>query len=81
MSSLGDYKDNVLSLLVTLVDSNLIRASDYDDYFTKIRSEELKEKNAEEIKEKTTSSSKGLSRAQKEAEQISHKKIAISMLA
>ncbi len=34
--TLSDYKDNVLSLLVTLVDSNLINAADYETYFTKI---------------------------------------------
>ena len=34
--TLSDYKDNVLSLLVTLVDSNLIKAADYETSFTKI---------------------------------------------
>lgn len=36
LSTLTDYKENVLNLLVTLVDSNLIRAADYESYFTKI---------------------------------------------
>lgn len=36
LSTLSDYKDDVLSLLVTLVDSNLINAADYESYFTKI---------------------------------------------
>lgn len=36
LSTLNDYKDNVLSLLVTLVDSNLIKAPDYENYFAKI---------------------------------------------
>ncbi|MBL7703309.1 MAG: TraB/GumN family protein [Ferruginibacter sp.] len=36
LSSLNDYKDHVLSLLVTLVDSNLIKGADYESYFTKI---------------------------------------------
>ena len=36
LSTLNDYKDDVLSLLVTLVDSNLISAADYEPYFTKI---------------------------------------------
>lgn len=36
LSTLGDYKDNVLSLLTTLVDSGFIKAHDYEDYFTKI---------------------------------------------
>lgn len=36
LASLSDYKDNVLLLLVTLVDSNLVTAADYQDYFTQI---------------------------------------------
>lgn len=36
LSTLNDYKDQVLSLLVTLVDSNMIKAADYENYFTKI---------------------------------------------
>jgi len=36
LATLSDYKDHVLSLLVTLVDSNLIKADDYENYFTKI---------------------------------------------
>ena len=34
--TIEDYKDNVTSLLVSLVDSNLITAKDYEDFFTKI---------------------------------------------
>ncbi len=34
--TIDDYKDNVTSLLVSLVDSNLITAKEYEDYFTKI---------------------------------------------
>ncbi len=36
LATLDDYKTNVLSLLVTLVDSNLIKAADYENYFTRI---------------------------------------------
>lgn len=36
LSTLNDYKDDVLSLLVSLVDSNYITAADYESYFTKI---------------------------------------------
>ena len=36
LSSLSDYKENVINLLVTLVDSNLVKAADYESYFTKI---------------------------------------------
>lgn len=36
LSTLNDYKDDVFSLLVSLVDSNLITAADYETYFTKI---------------------------------------------
>ena len=36
LSTLNDYKDDVLEMLVTLVDSNLISATDYEPYFTKI---------------------------------------------
>jgi hypothetical protein len=36
LSTLSDYKENVLNLLVTLVDSNLVKAADYESYFTKI---------------------------------------------
>jgi hypothetical protein len=36
LSTLSDYKDHVLSLLVTLVDSNLVKAADYESYFAKI---------------------------------------------
>ncbi|HEY5407315.1 MAG TPA: TraB/GumN family protein [Ginsengibacter sp.] len=34
--TIEDYKDNVTSLLVSLVDSNLITAKEYQDFFTKI---------------------------------------------
>ncbi len=36
LSTLNNYKDDVISLLVTLVDSNLVSAADYEPYFTKI---------------------------------------------
>jgi len=36
LSSLDDYKDKVLTLLVALVDSNKIKASEYESYFAKI---------------------------------------------
>jgi uncharacterized protein YbaP (TraB family) len=36
LSSLSDYKDKVLSLLVTLVDSNIVKAAEYENYFSKI---------------------------------------------
>ena len=36
LSTLGDYKEHILSLLVTLVDSGLVKAIDYESYFTKI---------------------------------------------
>ncbi|MBK8520476.1 MAG: TraB/GumN family protein [Chitinophagaceae bacterium] len=36
LSTLSDYKENVLNLLVTLVDSNLVKAPDYESYFAKI---------------------------------------------
>jgi len=36
LSTLADYKDNVMTLLVRLVDSNLVKAKDYEAYFTKI---------------------------------------------
>ncbi len=34
--TIEDYKDNVTSLLADLVDSNLVAAKDYEDFFTKI---------------------------------------------
>lgn len=34
--TLDDYKEQVLGLLVTLVDSNLVKAADYESYFNKI---------------------------------------------
>ena len=36
LSTIEDYKDELNSLLVTLVDSNLISAKDYENYYTKI---------------------------------------------
>ena len=36
LSSLDDYKENVMTLLVRLVDSSLISATDYESYFSKI---------------------------------------------
>lgn len=36
LSSMNDYKEKILSLLVTLVDSNMIRADEYEQYFSKI---------------------------------------------
>jgi len=36
LSSLDDYKDKVLGLLGTLVDSNKIKGSEYESYFAKI---------------------------------------------
>ncbi len=36
LSSLDDYKDNVVSLLVKLVDSNIVSAATYENYFPKI---------------------------------------------
>lgn len=36
LSGLSDYKENILNLLVKLADSNLIKAADYESYFTKI---------------------------------------------
>jgi hypothetical protein len=36
LSTLTNYKDHVLSLLVKLADSNLVKGADYENYFTKI---------------------------------------------
>lgn len=36
LTTLTDYKDPVISLLVTLVDSGHVKAADYEDYFSKI---------------------------------------------
>ena len=36
LSSVDDYKDKVLGLLVTLVDSNIVKANEYESYFSKI---------------------------------------------
>ncbi|MDB5221946.1 MAG: lipoprotein [Chitinophagaceae bacterium] len=35
-STIEDYKDDINALLVTLVDSNLVTAREYENYFTKI---------------------------------------------
>ncbi|MGB4845254.1 MAG: TraB/GumN family protein [Ferruginibacter sp.] len=51
LSTLSDYKDNVLSLLVTLVDSNLIKASDYEDYYTQIYFDAKVELKRQQIKD------------------------------
>lgn len=51
LSTLGDYKDNVLSLLVKLVDSNYIKAADYENYFTKIYFDAKVELKRQQIKE------------------------------
>ena len=51
LSSVSDYKDNVLSLLVTLVDSNYIKASDYADYFTRIYFDAKVELKRQQIKD------------------------------
>ncbi|MEO6253628.1 MAG: TraB/GumN family protein [Ferruginibacter sp.] len=49
--TLGDYKDNVLSLLVTLVDSGFIKAPDYEAYFTKIYFDAKVELKRQQIKD------------------------------
>jgi uncharacterized protein YbaP (TraB family) len=36
LTSLDDYKDNIISLLVTLVDSGYVSAKDYEQYFSKL---------------------------------------------
>ena len=36
LSTITEYKDNINSLLVTLVDSNFITGKEYENYFTKI---------------------------------------------
>ena len=36
LSTITDYKDDINSLLVTLVDSNLVTAKEYENYFSKI---------------------------------------------
>ncbi len=51
LSSLADYKDNVLSLLVTLVDSNYIKAKDYEDYYPKIYFDAKVELKRQQIKD------------------------------
>jgi hypothetical protein len=51
--TIEDYKDNITSLLVSLVDSNLITAKDYEDFFTKIYFDakiELKKQQAKDEK-------------------------------
>lgn len=51
LSTLNDYKNNVLELLVSLVDSNYIKAADYEDYFTKIHFDAKTELKRQQIKE------------------------------
>ena len=51
LSTLNDYKDNVLSLLVTLVDSNLVKVPDYEAYFTKIYFDAKVELKKQQIKD------------------------------
>ena len=51
LSTLADYKDNVLSMLKTLVDSNYIKAADYEDYFTKIYFDAKVELKRQQIKD------------------------------
>ncbi len=54
LSSLDDYKDKVLALLVTLADSNIIRANEYENYFSKIYFDariELKKQQGKEEKQ------------------------------
>ncbi len=51
LSTLSDYKDNVLSLLVRLVDSNLINAADYEEFFTKIYFDAKVELKRQQIKD------------------------------
>jgi hypothetical protein len=51
LSTLSDYKESVLSLLVTLVDSNYIKASDYESYFTKIYFDAKVELKRQQIKD------------------------------
>ncbi len=36
LSAIRDYKDQVTGLLATLADSNIVKATDYESYFTKI---------------------------------------------
>lgn len=36
LSAIRDYKDQVTGLLATLADSNIVKAADYESYFTKI---------------------------------------------
>ena len=49
--TLSDYKENVLSLLVTLVDSNYIKAADYEGYFSKIYFDAKVELKRQQIKD------------------------------
>ena len=51
LSTLNDYKENVLSLLVKLVDSSLIKATDYEEYFTKIYFDAKVELKRQQIKD------------------------------
>lgn len=64
----SDYKDRIQSLLVSLVDSNLVTAADYESYFTKIYFDaklELKKQLAKDekimLKESKKSDETGLS--------------------
>ncbi|HMD01080.1 MAG TPA: hypothetical protein VKH37_13045, partial [Ferruginibacter sp.] len=36
LASIDDYKEKIMSVLVTLVDSNMLQAKDYESYFSKI---------------------------------------------
>ena len=51
LSTLADYKEHVLSMLKTLVDSNYIKAADYEDYFTKIYFDAKVELKRQQIKD------------------------------
>ena len=51
LSTLNDYKESVFSLLVKLVDSNLIQAADYETYFTKIYFDAKVELKKQQIKD------------------------------
>lgn len=54
LSSVDDYKEKVLSMLATLVDSGMIRGDDYADYFSKIYFEariELKKQRGQDEKQ------------------------------
>ncbi|MDQ6722999.1 MAG: hypothetical protein M3Z01_01860, partial [Thermoproteota archaeon] len=68
LSTISDYKDDINALLVSLVDSNLITAKEYENYFTKIYFDarlELKKQQAKDeramISEKINSDQKNYS--------------------